>query len=229
MPSWYPGPATRRCSKQGCSYGGEVTRSIRMVEKSLAVFVGGEVPRTQMLYQHIETQAFIIPRYAGTAGNGVDVDLSIGDQLLVFKCAENQPAVAGILTGPGILWLSQSTSMSIQAETVPVLNRGGFTTISAAALRKLDDIHGVPENVKVVLDLVTTQNPSPELDYVAKESKYVKQNMVERINNTPIVTTTFENIEQCVGPVFALRIRNLKKEGPMNDVPSQENDQMELL
>jgi len=57
----------------------------------------------------------------------------------------------------------------------------------------------------------------------------VKQNMVERINNTPIVTTTFKNIEQCVGPVFALRIRNLKRESTMNDVSSQENDQMELL
>ena len=57
----------------------------------------------------------------------------------------------------------------------------------------------------------------------------MKQNMVERINNTPIVTTTFKNIEQCVGPVFALRIRNLKRESTMNDVSSQENDQMELL
>ena len=209
--------------------GAVLNKAAHMVEKSLAVFVGGEVPRTQMLYQHIETQAFKIPRYTGTAGNGVDVDLSIGDQLLVFKCAENQPAVDGMLTGPGILWLSQSKSTSIQAKTFPVLNRGEFTTISAAALRKLDDIHGVPENVKVVLDLFTTRDPSPELDYVAKESKYVKQNMVERINNTPIVTTTFENIEQCVGPVFALRIRNLKKEGTMKDVSSQENDQMELL
>jgi len=103
--------------------------------------------------------------------------------------------------------------ISIQAETVSVLARGGFTTISATALRTLNQIHGVPENGKVVLELFTTRSPSPELDYVAKESKYVKQNMVDRINNTPIVTTMCENIEQCVGPLFALRIRNLKKEG----------------
>jgi len=186
-----------------------LNKAARMVEKSLAVFVSGEVLRTQMLYQHIETQAFKIPRYAGTAGNGIDVDL--GDKLLLFKCAENLPAVYGILCGPGILWLSQSKSISIQAEILPALVPGDFTTISAAALRTLDQNHGVPENVKVVLDLITTRSPSPELDYVAEESKYVKQNMVERINNIPIVTTTFGNIEQCVSSVFALRIRNLKR------------------
>jgi len=53
-----------------------------MVEKSLAVFVDGEVPRTQSLYRQIETQAFKTPKPSGNSSPGVRVDLNVTDEFL---------------------------------------------------------------------------------------------------------------------------------------------------
>jgi len=93
----------------------------------------------------------------------------------MFKCVENQPVVDGILTGSGLLWLCQSKSTVIRNKNAVSLTPGQFTSISAYMLKTLDQIDGVPENVKVVLDLYTTRAESPRLNYVAIKSKHVKQ------------------------------------------------------
>lgn len=79
-------------------------------------------------------------------------------------------------------------------------------------LRTLDRIEGVPEDATVVLDLFTIRTRSTNLTYNPTLLAGVDQDMLEKINNTPILTTKIDNIEQCAGPVFALRIRDLKRE-----------------
>jgi len=121
----------------------------------------------------------------------------------VSKCAENHREADKILRGQGFMWLSQLESPTIQAEKFAPSE---FTTFSTAMMRNLEQIDGRKCKTRA-LDLLTTRTKSSTLKIAACESVDVNTDMVERIDNMPIVIMTMDNIEKCIG---ARRIRNLK-------------------
>jgi len=186
-------------------------------EDTLIFDVPAEVPPTSLLFEAAETAGFADRRKTGPGGNGERVTLKVmpGAAPGVVKTAPNQAALDGGVASSTCLVWSQSKSRDVASAGTRSLGPAEVATIAAKMLvihdKVLDKSNTVDTPGPVVLDVLTARVKAKNFRGEAGASSNVDSAMLSRINGTPLVITTDDCIEECLGPVFAVRIRMLRR------------------
>jgi hypothetical protein len=184
---------------------------------ALAVDVPAEVGPTTLLFSFIETAGFDSSRKTGQAGKGDIVTLKVlaGEPPRVVKCAANQAGLDGCVASSTCLMWSQSKSRAAANAGTRSLGPAEVAAIAAKMLvihdKVLDKSNTADMPSPVVLDIFTSRAKAKNFRGEAGASSNVDSAMLSRINGTPVVITTDDSIEECLGPVFAVRIRLLRR------------------
>jgi hypothetical protein len=199
------------------------TLSDSAVEKAgtLVVDMPAEVALTTSLFEFVETSGLAAQRKTGSDGKGERVSFKVlpGEAPRVAKTAPKQPGLdGGVASSTSLIW-SQSKSRDVASAGSRSLGPADVAIIAAKMLSVHDKVkdksNAVDSPVPVVLDIFTARVKAGNFRGEAGTSSKVDDAMLSRINDTPLVITTDDCLEECLGPVFAVRIRmlrNLEKE-----------------
>jgi len=200
-----PGALFNRAARKAMRPAGEV-----------AFDVPAEIGATIQLFQHVEIAGWYEERDTGLDGYGHVVCLQVlpGEAPRVVKTAPRQAGLdGGVASSTSLLW-SQSKSRDVASAGSRSLGPADVAIIAAKMLSVHDKVkdksHAVDSPGPIVLDIFTARVKAGNFRGEAGTSSEVDDAMLSRINDTPLVITTDDCLEECLGPVFAVRIRMLR-------------------